>query len=297
MSKNIFITATGTDVGKTYVSALIVKEMRKAGYNCGYFKPVLSGIEEQNGKLIVSDANYVVDTAKIPCEADNCVGYWWKEAVSPHLAAKRAGKDIEIEKIKQKFEELSKDYDYLLIEGAGGITCPLRLENGEKYLFWGSFRGIYYIELSEDGLHIRPGAKPTQIAGTAYEAVYVHKKGKYYYLFASIGSCCQGEKSTYTTVVGRSESLFGPYMDKNGNSMLDNHHEVVIHPNASFAGTGHNAEIMTDKKGDDWILYHAYIRDKAKQGRVVMLDRIHWKKGWPYVEGNMPSNEAQAPKF
>ena len=40
MSKNIFITATGTDVGKTYVSALIVKEMRKAGYNCGYFKPV-----------------------------------------------------------------------------------------------------------------------------------------------------------------------------------------------------------------------------------------------------------------
>ena len=121
MSKNIFITATGTDVGKTYVSALIVKEMRKAGYNCGYFKPVLSGIEEQNGKLTVSDANYVVDTAKIPCEADN-------------LAAKRAGKDIEIEKIKQKFEELSKDYDYLLIEGAGGITCPLRLENGEKYL-------------------------------------------------------------------------------------------------------------------------------------------------------------------
>lgn len=64
MSKNIFITATGTDVGKTYVSALIVKEMRKAGYNCGYFKPVLSGIEEQNGKLTVSDANYVVDTAK-----------------------------------------------------------------------------------------------------------------------------------------------------------------------------------------------------------------------------------------
>ena len=125
MSKNIFITATGTDVGKTYVSALIVKEMRKAGYNCGYFKPVLSGIEEKNGKLTVSDANYVVDTAKIPCEADNCVGYWWKEAVSPHLAAKRAGKDIEIEKIKQKFEELSKDYDYLLIEGAGGITKEL----------------------------------------------------------------------------------------------------------------------------------------------------------------------------
>lgn len=134
MSKNIFITATGTDVGKTYVSALIVKSMRSAGHNCGYFKPVLSGVEEKDGKLKISDCNYVVETAKIPTTADECVGYWWKEAVSPHLAAKRMGQDIEISTIKQKFESLSKNYDYLLIEGAGGITCPLRLENGEKYL-------------------------------------------------------------------------------------------------------------------------------------------------------------------
>ena len=134
MSKNIFITATGTDIGKTYVSALIVKEMRNSGYNCGYFKPVLSGVEESGGKLTSSDCNYVVDTAKIPCTADDCVTYRWKEAVSPHLAAQRAGMKIDISKIRQKFEKLTKDYDYLLIEGAGGITCPLRLENGEKYL-------------------------------------------------------------------------------------------------------------------------------------------------------------------
>ncbi|MBR1775510.1 dethiobiotin synthase [bacterium] len=134
MSKNVFITATGTDIGKTYISALIVKKMREVGLNCGYFKPVLSGVVEQNGKLIESDCNYVVNTAKIPVEADDCVAYWWKEAVSPHLAAKRAGEDINIEKIKENFAEKQKKYDYLLIEGAGGITCPLRLENGEKYL-------------------------------------------------------------------------------------------------------------------------------------------------------------------
>ncbi len=134
MSKNIFITATGTDIGKTYISALIVKKMREAGYNCGYFKPVLSGVEIQNNKLASSDCNYVVDTAKIPCSADECVTYRWEEAVSPHLAAERAGQNIDIEKIKQKFEEACKKYDYLLIEGAGGITCPLRLKNGEKYL-------------------------------------------------------------------------------------------------------------------------------------------------------------------
>lgn len=134
MSKNIFITATGTDIGKTYVSALIVKKMREEGYNCGYFKPVLSGVVEKCGKLVESDCNYVVNTAKIPTRADDCVAYWWKEAVSPHLAAKRAGMEIDIQKIKEEFVQKSKEYDYLLIEGAGGITCPLRLENGEKYL-------------------------------------------------------------------------------------------------------------------------------------------------------------------
>lgn len=134
MSKNIFITATGTDVGKTYVSALLVKKMREAGFDCGYFKPVLSGVEEKDGKLIQSDANYVTSTAKIPSSADECVAFWWKEAVSPHLAAKRAGESIDIKKIKEHFEKLQAKYDYLLIEGAGGITCPLRLEDGEKYL-------------------------------------------------------------------------------------------------------------------------------------------------------------------
>ena len=134
MSKNVFITATGTDVGKTYISALIVKKMREVGLNCGYFKPVLSGVIEQDGKLVDSDCNYVVKTAKIPTEADDCVAYWWKEAVSPHLAAQRAGEEINIEKIKQLFLKKQKSYDYLLIEGAGGITCPLRLKRGEKYL-------------------------------------------------------------------------------------------------------------------------------------------------------------------
>ena len=134
MSKNIFITATGTDIGKTYVSALIVKKMREAGLNCGYFKPVLSGVVEKDGKLVESDCNYVVNTAKIPTSADDCVAYWWKEAVSPHLAAKRSNMEIDIAKIKSEFKKKTSEYDYLLIEGAGGITCPLRLENGEKYI-------------------------------------------------------------------------------------------------------------------------------------------------------------------
>ena len=103
MAKKIFITGTGTDVGKTYISALIVKKMRESGFNCGYFKPVISGVTEMCGHLMESDANYVIEKAKIPTNPEECLSYYWQEAVSPHLAAKRAGDTIDIEKIKSDF--------------------------------------------------------------------------------------------------------------------------------------------------------------------------------------------------
>ena len=169
-------------------------------------------------------------------------------------------------------------------------------DNGHKYLFLGSFRGIYAIELSEDGLSLKSGSSPVQIAGTAYEGTYIHKRGGYYYMFASIGSCCEGLKSTYTTVVGRSTSLFGPYLDKKGQSMMDNHHEILIHKNDSFVGTGHNSEIVSDNAGTDWLFYHA-VSVANPDGRVLMLDKIDWIDGWPSVEGNSPSVKSEKPRF
>lgn len=169
-------------------------------------------------------------------------------------------------------------------------------DNGHKYLFWGSFRGIYAIELSEDGLSLKSGSSPVQIAGTAYEGTYIHKRGGYYYMFASIGSCCEGLKSTYTTVVGRSTSLFGPYLDKKGQSMMDNHHEILIHKNDSFVGTGHNSEIVSDNAGTDWLFYHA-VSVANPDGRVLMLDKIDWIDGWPSVEGCSPSVKSEKPRF
>jgi arabinan endo-1,5-alpha-L-arabinosidase len=169
-------------------------------------------------------------------------------------------------------------------------------ENGKHYLFWGSFRGIYSIELTSDGLSLKQGAQKQQIAGTAYEGTYIHKKGDWYYLFASIGSCCEGVNSTYTTVVGRSENLFGPYKNKAGHSMMNNRHEVLISGNDRFAGTGHNSEIVEDDAGNNWIFYHAVDKNNP-QGRVLILDEIQWQNGWPYVEGNAPSNMKEAPIF
>lgn len=169
-------------------------------------------------------------------------------------------------------------------------------ENGKKYLFWGSFRGIYAIELSDDGLSLKEGAEKQQVSGTAYEGVYIHKRNGFYYMFASIGSCCEGLNSSYTTVVGRSENLFGPYLDKQGRPMMDNHHEVIVQKNQKFVGTGHNSEIVQDKEGQDWIFYHAVSVDNPK-GRVLVMDQVRWKDHWPYIYGGTPSLEAVKPVF
>ena len=181
--------------------------------------------------------------------------------------------------------------------GVKNSIDPFYIEDsGRKYLFWGSFRGIYAVELSDDGLSVKEGEVPRKIAGTAYEGTYIHKKGGYYYLFASIGSCCEGLRSTYTTVVGRSKDLLGPYVDKEGNRMLDNCHEILIHKSDSFVGTGHNSEIVSDKDGNDWVLYHA-VSVENPDGRVLMLDRVDWQGGWPVVAGDVPSAESRKPCF
>ena len=181
--------------------------------------------------------------------------------------------------------------------GVQNSIDPFYIEDGgKKYMFWGSFRGIYGIELTADGLAIKPGAEKKQIAGTAYEGTYIHKKNGYYYMFASIGTCCEGLKSTYQTVVGRSNSLWGPYLDKHGKAMMENNHEVFIRKNKAFVGTGHNAELMTDEAGNDWILYHG-VNVSNPHGRVLLLDRIYWKNGWPMVKGASASTESKRPRL
>ncbi len=127
MTKAVFITATGTDVGKTYISALIVKKMRELGYNCGYFKPALSGAEIIEGKIIPGDCNYVLKQAGIETPPENYVSYVFKTAVSPHLASEIENNPIKIEKIKSDFARIKKEFDYIVVEGAGGIVCPFNL--------------------------------------------------------------------------------------------------------------------------------------------------------------------------
>ena len=188
---------------------------------------------------------------------------------------------------------INSDPDYPPYYGTAHSIDQFYLEDGGKpYLFWGSFRGIYAAELDiDDELNIAVKKETlAQVAGGAYEGSCVYKRGGYYYLFASDGDWTGGMSSTYRTVVGRSKSLFGPYVDKQGRRMLDNCHEVLISGDDRFAGTGHNSNIIEDDKGQTWMFYHAYDSAVPDKGRQTMLDRVQWdEQGWPSVYDGHPS--------
>ncbi len=130
MTKGIFITATGTDSGKTYISGLLVKKMREFGLNCGYYKPVLSGLTDG----CPGDVDFVLKTAQMDADPFDFVSFSYKHAVSPHLAARIEGNPVCLDKIKSDFERLKQEFDYVVTEGAGGIVCPFKLEHDEKIL-------------------------------------------------------------------------------------------------------------------------------------------------------------------
>ncbi len=125
--KSFFITGVDTDIGKTFVSLGLALIESEKGKKTGYYKPLQSGAYEKNGLLIAPD----------PCEIKKYVdietkySYLLKGEVSPYLASKQNNVKIDIEKIKKDFSDFSKNKDTVIIEGAGGVFCPIK----KNYLF------------------------------------------------------------------------------------------------------------------------------------------------------------------
>lgn len=129
MSKGLFITGTNTDIGKTFVTALIVKKLREHGFNAGYFKAAASGNERTEHGLIPGDAEYVCRIAGIRGDLKKMVPYIYENAYSPHLAAQIEGNPAEMSVIRKKYDEISQKHDYVTAEGSGGIICPIRYDD------------------------------------------------------------------------------------------------------------------------------------------------------------------------
>ena len=131
MGKALFVTGTGTDIGKTYVTGLIVKCLRDAGRSAGYYKAALSGAEvAADGTLLPGDALHVARVAGLDA-ADVTVSYVYRDAVSPHLAAQIEHRPMDFAKVAEDYRRAKERTDYLTVEGSGGIICPLRWDDDE----------------------------------------------------------------------------------------------------------------------------------------------------------------------
>lgn len=185
-------------------------------------------------------------------------------------------------------------------------------DDGRVYLTWGSFRGIYIVELTSDGLRVKnddPTARKLLAGydggawnGASYEGAYIRKINTFYYLFLSTGTCCDGLNSTYKVVVARSENITGPYVDHTGVDMAGHVSmgSLVVDRNERFVGVGHNS-LIEDDAGDIWIVYHGYDTHEnplygTTNRRSLLIDKLLWDEdGWPYVAGYGPSTISDKP--
>lgn len=111
----------------------------------------------------------------------------------------------------------------------------------------------------------------------AVEAPFVFRHGSYYYLFVSWDLCCRGAKSTYRTMVGRSKSVTGPYVDREGMAMEKGGGSPVLVGNTRWAGPG--GESLMHLRSEDLIVFHAY---GVGSGRPALhISTLGWKNGWP----------------
>jgi arabinan endo-1,5-alpha-L-arabinosidase len=191
------------------------------------------------------------------------------------------------------FEDHGKLFDSDEIGVPNSIDPQLVVEADTPYLVWGSFHGLWGIELAEDARSLAGEKFP--IADERFEAPYIIERDGAYWLFASLGSCCEGERSTYHVAVGRADALEGPYLDRDGADLLRGGGTVLIEGGEAFVGPGHNT-VVQDDAGDDWLVYHAIDPEQPRlrggaTRRPMMLDRISWEDGWPAIAGNVPSSD------
>ena len=175
--------------------------------------------------------------------------------------------------------------------------------SGKSYLYWGSgFQPIKVQELGPDRMSFAADSAPVEIIWPnpikgafprLVEAAWVIHHDDFYYLFYSGDNCC-GPDAEYGVMVARSTSPTGPFQTLE--QALGVPHSLMLERSERWLAPGHNS-IVTDTAGDVWIIYHAIDVNRPRQTqddeinsrRILLIDRIHWKHGWPFV--GTPSSE------
>lgn len=185
------------------------------------------------------------------------------------------------------------------------IDPELVSDHGHDYLFYGGFGGgLLSRTLSADGLHTDASSQRRIAIDNRYEGAKVVRHGGWWYLMASSTNCCNGPLTGYTVFAARSRHVLGPYLDRDGRSVLDSlvgGTPVVAQNGNRWVGVGHNT-VVTDFAGQDWMIYHGidrhdpyYAGAEGYTKRPGLIDPIDWIHGWPEVNaGAGPSDRPHA---
>ena len=119
--RGIFITGTDTGVGKTFVSALLIKALQKHGINAGYLKSVATGVE--NG--ICEDVDFIKRHTHISDPVSSVCPITLKMPASPYASARAEGREVDVKHIVKACLDGLKRYDCMVVEGVGGLLVPL----------------------------------------------------------------------------------------------------------------------------------------------------------------------------
>ncbi|TXK38003.1 arabinan endo-1,5-alpha-L-arabinosidase [Pontibacter qinzhouensis] len=157
-------------------------------------------------------------------------------------------------------------------------------KNGKKYLVYGSYKaGLRIAELNpKTGKLLKPEPDLTTLTTSLGEGVYIVKGPAYYYIFASRGKCCAGLESNYQIVMGRSKTLQGPYLTKDGKSWIDNNYTVLLAGDHEEPGRGHNGIFA---EGDTtYLVYHAYTRSANGTSLLNIKPLYMDEDDWPSLD-------------
>ena len=180
---------------------------------------------------------------------------------------------------------------------------------GKRLLYWGSgFGPIKVRELGANRIAFAPGTAAVDLIHPVksedpneyqrlIEGAWVVRREGWYYLFYSGDNCC-GPKAHYATLVARSRSATGPFQTLAAATGAPN--SVVLEARGNWVAPGHNS-VIEDAAGQHWMLYHAVDSrrprskptDEVNTRRVMLIDRIVWRDGWPRLEGKGPLSGPQ----
>ena len=149
-------------------------------------------------------------------------------------------------------------------------------------------------ELSADGTASIASSERQIAIDNRYEGTYIVRHAGWYYFLGSATNCCNGRLTGYAVFAARSRNPLGPFRDRDGRAILASRvggTPVLTQNGNRWVGPGHNA-VLTDFRGQDWIVYHAVDRNDPYYAdavgytkRPALIDPLDWRNGWPVVRG------------